>query len=69
MYLDDILIFSRNETEHAEHLRLVLQRLRKHKLFAKKQKCSFGQTEVEYLGHTVSARGVRPHPAKVSVIT
>ena len=53
VYLDDILIFSKTEQEHAEHLRQVFQRLRKAGLKAKKEKCDFGVTKVEYLGHWV----------------
>jgi hypothetical protein len=50
VYLDDILIFSKNEKEHKEHVREVLERLRKHKLYCNLQKCTFGTPEVEYLG-------------------
>ena len=68
MYLDDILVFSRSVSEHEEHLRWVLQRLREHKLFAKRSKSDFGMTEIEYLGHVVSPEGVRPDPEKLSAI-
>ena len=46
VFIDDILIYSKNEEEHAEHLRIVLQRLREHKLYAKFSKCDFWLTEV-----------------------
>ena len=54
VYLDDILIYSKNEEEHAEHLRLILAKLREHKLYAKYSKCEFWLPEVTYLGHMIS---------------
>ena len=53
VYLDDILIYSDNADEHEAHLRLVFDRLRKHKLQAKLKKCEFGKPYVKYLGHVV----------------
>ena len=58
VYLDDILVYSKSEAEHVEHLRIVLQRLREHKLFAKLSKCQFCRSSVEFLGHVVSADGI-----------
>ena len=57
VYLDDICIFSRNEQEHILHLRAVLQRLRKWKLYVKPSKCEWLQTCIEFLGHTITASG------------
>ena len=57
VFLDDILIFSKNETEHLAHLKLVLQKLREHHLFAKLSKCAFCLQEVEFLGHIVTKDG------------
>ena len=51
-----------------EHLRLVLQTMRAHKLYAKLSKCTFGVTKVEYLGHIISDRGVATDPAKIEVM-
>ncbi|KAK9808466.1 hypothetical protein WJX73_009373 [Symbiochloris irregularis] len=68
VYLDDILIYSKSEAEHAHHLELVLQRLREHKLFASLPKCHFAVHETAFLGHIVSAEGVRPDPKKVSAV-
>ena len=51
VFIDDILIYSKNEEEHAEHLRIVLQRLREHKLYAKFTKCEFWLKKVQFLGH------------------
>ena len=58
MFLDDILIYSRNEKEHLEHLRFVLQCLIEHKLYGKISKCSFFEKEIQYLGHTISGKGI-----------
>ena len=57
IFIDDILIFSKNEEEHAEHLRIVLQRLREPKLYAKFSKCDFWLKEVQFLGHIISEKG------------
>ena len=59
VFIDDILVYSRDETEHAEHLRLVLQILRDKQLYAKFSKCEFWLREVSFLGHVVSASGIR----------
>ncbi|KAK5802526.1 hypothetical protein PVK06_030126 [Gossypium arboreum] len=68
VFIDDILVYSRNETEHAEHLRLVLQILRDKQLYAKFSKCEFWVREVSFLGHVVSASGIRVDPNKISAI-
>ena len=68
VYLDDILIFSRSVEEHAHHLELVLKRLNEHGLHAKRSKCHFGLSEIEYLGHKVSHNGIEPHPEKVAAV-
>ncbi|KAK8934297.1 hypothetical protein KSP39_PZI014692 [Platanthera zijinensis] len=65
VFFDDILIYSRTWDDHLEHVRHVLTILRENQLFAKKSKCSFGQSQVEYLGHLVSARGVQADPRKI----
>ena len=54
LFIDDILIYSKNEEEHVEHLAAVLRLLREHQLYAKINKCSFFHTEVQYLQHVVS---------------
>nr|AAR89852.1 putative polyprotein [Oryza sativa Japonica Group]ABF99511.1 retrotransposon protein, putative, Ty3-gypsy subclass [Oryza sativa Japonica Group] len=69
VFIDDILIYSKDEEEHAEHLRLVLEKLRKHKLYAKFSKCEFWLKEVAFLGHVISAGGVAVDPAKVEAVT
>jgi hypothetical protein len=65
---DDILIDSKNEKEHAKHLRIVLQRLRDHKLFAKFSKCEFWLNNVKFLGHTISKDGISVDPSKVQEV-
>ncbi|CAA7057274.1 unnamed protein product [Microthlaspi erraticum] len=65
IFIDDILVYSRSQEEHATHLRLVLEKLREQKLFAKLSKCSFWQREMGFLGHIVSAEGVSVDPAKI----
>lgn len=68
VYLDDILIYSREPTQHAEHVRLVLQRLREFDLHIKMEKCLFHTDTVEYLGFIVSPAGVTMDKAKTEVI-
>jgi hypothetical protein len=68
VYLDDILIFSKNKEEHAEHARIVLELLRKHNLFAKATKCIFFQSWVEFLGYIVGAEGIKADPSKIEAI-
>ena len=65
VFIDDILVYSKNEEEHEEHLRLVLQKLREHQLYAKFSKCEFWLKEVSFLGHIISNGGVAVDPKKV----
>ncbi|WVZ84175.1 hypothetical protein U9M48_031232 [Paspalum notatum var. saurae] len=65
VFIDDILVYSKNEQEHEEHLRIVLSRLREHKLYAKFSKCAFRLKEVAFLGHILSVKGVAVDPSKV----
>jgi hypothetical protein len=65
VFIDDILIYSKSEAEHAKHLRIVLQRLRDHKLYAKFSKCEFWLDSVKFLGHTISKDGISVDPSKV----
>ncbi|WVZ97895.1 hypothetical protein U9M48_043398 [Paspalum notatum var. saurae] len=65
VFIDDILIYSKSEEEHKEHLRIVLNRLREHKLYAKFSKCAFWLKEVSFLGHILSEKGVAVDPSKV----
>ena len=65
IFIDDILIFSKSEAEHEVHLKLVLQRLREHQLYAKFSKCEFWIDEVPFLGHIISKGGIAVDPSKV----
>jgi hypothetical protein len=65
VFMDDILIYSKSKAEHAKHLRIVLQRLRDHKLYAKFSKCEFWLDSVMFLGHTISKDGISVDPSKV----
>jgi hypothetical protein len=65
IFIDDILIYSKSEAEHEKHLRLVLQRLREHKLYAKLSKCEFWIDEVPFLGHVISKGGIAVDPGKM----
>ena len=68
VFIDDILIYSKSEEEHTEHLRIVLQHLRDHKLFAKFSKCEFWLDKVPFLGHVISAKGISVDPGKVKEV-
>jgi hypothetical protein len=65
IFIDDILIFSMTEEEHAEHIRIVLQKLCDHRLYAKFSKCEFWLKEVSFLGHVLFENGVAVDPGKV----
>jgi hypothetical protein len=65
VFIDDILIFSKNEEENNEHLRLVLQKLRENQLYAKLNKCEFWLKEVSFLCHIISEGGISVDPSKV----
>ena len=68
VFFDDILIYGKSLSEHVTHLRSVLEVLRANKLFAKLSKCTFAQSEIEYLGHVINQDGVATDPAKISAI-
>src|SRR3954462_4617787 len=68
VYLNDSLIYSKNDEEHAEHLRLVLMKLREHRLYAKFSKCEFWLPEVTYLGHVISAKGIAVNLERVQAV-
>ena len=68
VYLDGILIFSQTWEENLHHIREVLQTLRQHKLCANLEKCTFGMTQVQYLGYIIDETGVHVDPAKIQVI-
>jgi hypothetical protein len=68
VFIDDILIYSKNRKEHEDNLRLVLQVLREHQLYAKFSKCEFFQKKIHYLGHVLSEEGVAVDPEKIRSI-
>lgn len=68
VYLDDILIYSRTPEEHEQHLKIVLNRLREHKFYAKRAKCNFNQKEIAFLGHIVGAEGIKVDHRKVATV-
>jgi hypothetical protein len=63
--IDDILIYSKTRDDHARHIHIVLQKLRKHRLYAKFSKCEFWLEKVSFLGHVLSKGGVAIDPSKV----
>ncbi|QRV99185.1 Transposon Tf2-1 polyprotein [Ceratobasidium sp. AG-Ba] len=68
VYLDDILVFSRSESDHIRDVRSVLERLRANNLFANALKCEFHRAEVEYLGFLIGISGISMHPSKLDTI-
>ncbi|CDO76069.1 hypothetical protein BN946_scf184814.g2 [Trametes cinnabarina] len=68
VYIDDILIFSRTQAEHDQHVTMVLDRLRKAGLFTNAKKCSFDQPEVEYVGYLINRDGIRMDPKKLNTV-
>ena len=65
VFIDDILIYSKNEEEHAKHLSIVLQPLRNHQMYAKFSKCKFWLDTVKFLGNSISSEGISVDPSKV----
>lgn len=69
VFIDDILIYSKNKEEHEEHLRSVLSTLRENQLYAKFSKCEFWMEEVAFLGHIVSKKGISVDPSKITAVS
>src|SRR4051812_20067122 len=68
VYIDNILIFSKNDTEHLEHICQVLALLHQHKLYGKISKCKFFKPSISYLGHIISNQGIATNPEKIETI-
>ena len=68
VFIDDILIYSRSEKEHDKHLRIVLETLKEHQLYAKLKKCEFWLDKVNFLGHVISKEGISVDPMKIEAI-
>ena len=69
VFIDDILVYSKIEAEHEEHLHQVLETLRANKLYAKFSKCEFWLKKVPFLSHVVSSEGVSVDPTKIEAVT
>ncbi|GJQ91011.1 putative reverse transcriptase domain-containing protein [Tanacetum coccineum] len=68
VFIDDILIYSKNKEEHEEHLKLILELLKKEELYAKFSKCEFWIPKVQFLGHVIDSKGIHVDPAKIESI-
>ncbi|GJR17394.1 putative reverse transcriptase domain-containing protein [Tanacetum coccineum] len=68
VFIDDILIYSKNKQEHEEHLKLILELLKKEELYAKFSKCEFWIPKVQFLGHVIDSEGIHVDPAKIESI-
>ncbi|GJV07084.1 putative reverse transcriptase domain-containing protein [Tanacetum coccineum] len=68
VFIDDILIYSKNKEEHEEHLKIILELLKKEQLYAKFSKCDFWLESVQFLGHVINNKGVHVDPTKVEAI-
>ena len=68
VFINDILIYSKTEEEHKEHLKIVLQELQDHQLFVKFSKCNFFKDKIQYLGHVVTKEGILVDPEKIKAI-
>jgi hypothetical protein len=68
VFINDILIYFKDEEDHAKHLHIVIQRLRDHQLYAKFSKCEFWLDRVKFLGHTISSNGISVDPSKVQKV-
>ena len=68
VFIDNILVYSKNKEEHEEHLLIVLQVLREHYLYANFSKCDFYKPWIQYLGHIISKAGIAVDPEKIRAI-
>ncbi|GKC12054.1 putative reverse transcriptase domain-containing protein [Tanacetum coccineum] len=68
IFIDDILIYSKNNKEHEEHLKAILELLKKEELYAKFSKCEFWIRKVQFLGHVIDSQGIHVDPAKIKSI-
>ena len=68
VYLDDILVASKDEAENKKHLRELFSRLEQNGLMVNPKKCHFGKHELDFLGHRINQHGVSPRPGKVDAI-
>ncbi|GJQ92201.1 putative reverse transcriptase domain-containing protein [Tanacetum coccineum] len=68
VFIDDILIYSKNKKEHEEHLKAILELLKKEELYAKFSKCEFWLPKVQFLGHVIDSQGIHVDPAKIESI-
>ncbi|GKB09575.1 putative reverse transcriptase domain-containing protein [Tanacetum coccineum] len=68
VFIDDILIYSKNKEEHEEHLKIILELLKKEELYAKFSKCEFWLSKVQFLRHTIDSEGIHVDPAKIESI-
>ncbi|GJU18828.1 putative reverse transcriptase domain-containing protein [Tanacetum coccineum] len=68
VFIDDILIYSKSKQEHAEHLKLILELLKKEQLYAKFSKCEFWIPKVQFLGHVIDSQGIHVDPAKIESV-
>ena len=68
IYIDDILIYSKDLKEHEHYLDMALGKLRENKLYAKESKCEFAKTHVDFLGYIVGDEGVQVDQAKIKAI-
>nr|GEV93322.1 putative reverse transcriptase domain-containing protein [Tanacetum cinerariifolium] len=68
VFIDDILIYSKDKKEHEEHLKAILELLKKERLYAKFSKCKFWISKVQFLGHVIDRRSIYVHPAKIKSI-
>jgi hypothetical protein len=69
VFIDDILVYSKSVEEHEQHLRVVMGKLRAHKLYAKFSKCEFWMEKISFLGHILTAEGVAVDPRKVETVS
>nr|GFD14325.1 putative reverse transcriptase domain-containing protein [Tanacetum cinerariifolium] len=68
VFIDDILIYSKDEKEHIEHLKAILELLKKEELYAKFSKCEFWIPKVQFLGHVINSQGIHVDTAKINSI-